>query len=236
MTNSVVHYVNVTAAYSNAVLVALLPHFSDFAQRTELKTPVPIAAPHIREFRVNPTAGIVGGALTLTNGFRFWFGSGVVDSFHAPRDFFVAQVAETVPEFYGQLRMTENEAVLFAKETIKRLGYREVDVCQDWPMRVRGPFWVKTNCIPFYQIKWEAPDDTGFTQVSIDAEKREIVGVDLDTKRIRKPPPTIDVVPELLSDYRKRIQRESRALDTNASTADLLQLRLRPPVEPKQDE
>jgi len=52
-------FVKMTAIYSNAVLTAILPDISDFAQRAELRTN-PIDPSEVRVFRCDPRKGEVG--------------------------------------------------------------------------------------------------------------------------------------------------------------------------------
>jgi hypothetical protein len=51
-----VQFVHITPQYSNAVLKALLPHFTDFARRMRLDVPLPLAGRQLRKFQVDPTA------------------------------------------------------------------------------------------------------------------------------------------------------------------------------------
>ena len=213
-----VQFVHVTPEYSNAVLKVLLPRFSDFARRMRLDVPMPLAPGHIREFRANPTAGVVGAALWLTNGYHMVFSFGVVDFFRTPRDYLQIQDFSNISEYYGTLRMTKEEAIALAKKTIADLGYELNDVARDWPMKVWGPGKQGTNMIPFYEVLWEEPEEGWHTYVHIDGEHRRVVGLFLDVRKIRGPDPRVDVQPELESDYRKRIgdARSNMFIRTNA--------------------
>jgi hypothetical protein len=213
-----VQFVHATPEYSNAVLKVLLPRFTDFARRMGLDVPLPLTSRHIREFRTNPTAGVVGAALWLTNGYHMVFSFGVVDSFRTPRDYLQIQDFSAVPEYYGTLRMTKEEAIALAKKTIADLGYKLSDVAYDWPMKVWGPGKQGTNVIPFYEVRWEEPEEGWHTYVHIDGENKRVVGLSLDVRKIRGPDPRVDVQPELQSDYRKRMKAagSSMFLRTNA--------------------
>ena len=213
-----VQFVHVTPEYSNAVLKVLLPRFSDFARRMRLDVPMPLAPGHIREFRANPTAGVVGAALWLTNGYHMVFSFGVVDFFRTPRDYLQIQDFSNISEYDGTLRMTKEEVIALAKKTIAVLGYELNDVARDWPMKVWGPGKQGTNMIPFYEVLWEEPEEGWHTYVHIDGEHRRVVGLFLDVRKIRGPDPRVDVQPELESDYRKRIgdARSNMFIRTNA--------------------
>jgi hypothetical protein len=202
-----VQFIHITPEYSNAVLKVLLPRFTDFARRMALDIPLPLTTGHVRKFQANPTAGVVDGALWLTNGYHMVFGFGVVDSFRTPRDYILIQDLGSISEYYGTLRMTKEEAVTLAMKTIADLGYKLSDVARDWPMKVWGPGKQGTNVIPFYEVRWEEPEEGWFTSVDIDGEHRRVVGLTLDVRKIRGPDPRVDVQPELESDYRNRIRQ-----------------------------
>ena len=51
--------IHMTAAYSNAVLVAILPHVSDFAKKLDLPIPQPITATQVLKSRPSPYQGRV---------------------------------------------------------------------------------------------------------------------------------------------------------------------------------
>ena len=89
--NGIFDLVQMTATYSNAVLVAILPHFTDVAQKLELPFPTPITQSEIRRSFCDPRAGEIGGWVALTNGYQFWYEKGHVRMFHSPRDYFILQ-------------------------------------------------------------------------------------------------------------------------------------------------
>ena len=104
-------FVQMTVTYSNAVLLAILPHFTHVARTLELPIPGPITQSEISYYFCDPHVGEVGGWVVLTNGYQFWFGKGHVRMFHSPHDFFVLQDPDLIPKLYGHLRMNRKEAV-----------------------------------------------------------------------------------------------------------------------------
>jgi len=81
--------IHITATYSNALLVAILPHVSDFSKKLELPIPQPITVAQVRRFNLNPYNGHLSGSVVLTN--RYWFAfdeGGYVVSFRSPDNFF----------------------------------------------------------------------------------------------------------------------------------------------------
>jgi hypothetical protein len=83
--------IHMTLEYSNAVLVALLPVFSDFARKLELPISTPITCESVGQFAPRRLPGDVGGTLRLTNGWRFDYFRGYVDSFEATKNYLDGQ-------------------------------------------------------------------------------------------------------------------------------------------------
>lgn len=97
-------FVQVTAAYSNAVLVAILPQVSDFSQQLDLPVHTPITFGQVARFHCDPRKGQIGGWLKLTNGFEFWYFQGHVNRFASPQCWYRPQEPEAAPSFFGQLK------------------------------------------------------------------------------------------------------------------------------------
>jgi len=116
--------IHMTATYSNALLVAILPHVSDFAKKLDLPVIQPITTEQVARFAPNRYKGHVGGGIWLTNGYWFLFTQRCVDSFRSPANWFFEQdPAANSKDYLGQTRMTTNEIVAFAREALLKLGY-----------------------------------------------------------------------------------------------------------------
>src|SRR5690606_13220126 len=103
--------IQMTAAYSNAVLLAIMPHITDVAKNLDLPMIRPVQPPHVERFVCDPRKGSIGGWVTLTNGYKFWFLDGHIDMMASPNCYFHLQDPDEIPRFYGVRRMTEAEAV-----------------------------------------------------------------------------------------------------------------------------
>ncbi|NGO38869.1 hypothetical protein G4L39_05595 [Limisphaera ngatamarikiensis] len=207
-------WIHVTVEYSNAVLVALLPIFSDFAKKLDLPIPTPITSEHVQRFvtggPVIPGYPIdVRGYLILTNGWRFWYSLGHVDSFEAPRNYFTEQDPDRVAEYVGSLNMTRREAVALAREMLKRMGYAEkLPQTSKRPTKFDGPFKWRGQTLPYYRIEWEWNTGTQFHYVefNIDAQKKQVTKFACASTNLCAKPPEIGVKPELRSEYLKRVR------------------------------
>ncbi len=204
--------IHVTMQYSNAVLVALLPHFSDFARKLDLPVPHPITTSHVQRF-VTGGPVIEGhpidvkGHLVLTNGYEFWYSWGHVTGFSSPRDYYAAQDVDRVPEFFGTLRLDQSEAVALARKALTSVGYaKHLPMLRKNPSEVRGPKNYKHDIIPHYYLVWRSEDrGQGYVKVTIDGEEGLVTSLSVSATNLWRTPPPIDGVPEMESQYRKRV-------------------------------
>src|SRR5882724_7496742 len=119
--------IHITAAYSNAVLVAILPHVSDCAKQLDLPIAQPITVQQVARFNTMPYPDFVGGGLWLTNGYTFVFEWGYVNGFHSPNDWFSEQDIVNLERYAGKDNMTTNEAIELARSSLTKLGYKPAD-------------------------------------------------------------------------------------------------------------
>ncbi|MDH7502106.1 MAG: hypothetical protein QHJ82_05240 [Verrucomicrobiota bacterium] len=205
--------IHVTLQYSDAVLTALLPIFSDFAKKLELPVPVPITVGHVQHFNtrgpVIPGYPIdVRGYLVLTNGWRFWYALGHVDSFESPENFYTLQDLDRVPEYVGTLKMSKREAVKLARDTLKKMDYAEkLPQTSKQPKKVAGPLKWRGETLPYYEVewKWKTGDKERVIRFNIDGQERKVTKFFSATTNLWSEAPRVDVVPELESEYRKRV-------------------------------
>jgi len=102
--------VKVTAQYSNAVLVAVLPYFSNVSKELDLPTPHPITQADIAQFHVLPFREMTASA-RLKNGCVFNFTFGFVETYVSPRSPLSSHLQHDTPTPNFQKPMTEQEAV-----------------------------------------------------------------------------------------------------------------------------
>lgn len=207
--------VHITATYSNAVLVAMLPHFSDFTRKLELPLPVPITTNHVRRCNVMPYKGRIEGSIILTNGYWFTFRyRGYVESFRAPNNWFFGgeYALAHLGEYLGETHMTTNEIVTFARDTLHKLGYPPELTGANATPKLEGP-WNLTQGghVPQCRVTWESGSDEENSdhtkvKVEINTQEKTLVGLNLyfaQTNNVGVPL-KVDVEPELESEFKKR--------------------------------
>jgi len=202
-----------TAVYSNAVLVAILPQVSDFAKRLNLPIPQPITASQVVEFRPNRYKGEIGGGLMLSNHFWFSYADGHVMSFKSPDNFFSEDDPVANWQHYvGKENMTTNEAIALVRQSLRDLGYDPRELHADGPpTSVQFPFDFQGKHIPQFQMRWEssetnsAGEDTSVSlHFDMDLDKKAFTQIVLISRKLRRPPPKVDVEPELESHFQER--------------------------------
>lgn len=149
--------IQVTAQYSNAVLLVLLPFIGDFVKRTELGVPLPITIQQVQQFKCDPRKGHVGGSVLLTNGFRFVFDDGHVALFESPKAYSFLQDPERIPEFYGPVNIDEATALAIARKALLSLEGRAIADLVNQRPKVISPPSVEGNLVPRYQFQWMMP-------------------------------------------------------------------------------
>ena len=208
--------IHMTATYSNAMLVAILPHISDSVKQLDLQIAQPIIIAQVDRFNPSPYRDNVGCGLWLTNRYWFCFENGYVSGFRSPDDWFTIQDFENVERFAGKESMTTNDAIELARSSFGKLGNKLNDFQMNvQPTRLEGPIdSKKIGHVPYCRVVWESPEantreesaHSYKIQFDIDMQRKLVVGMSLSSTNFWRPDPKIGVEPELESDYLKRIQ------------------------------
>ena len=121
--------------------------------------------------------------------------------------------------------MTTNEVISMARDTLTKLGYKpELTRSYETPV-LEGPFDIKKGHVPYCRVIWEWPKtenlvDLNQIKIEINMDLKTLVGLDLSfsrTNKLASTPIHVDVVPELESDYQKRMKASGKMfINTNA--------------------
>jgi hypothetical protein len=147
----------VTAQYSNAVLVAVMPYVAEFAKKLELPVPQPVTIGQVAEFKCSPRGDLFGGRVILTNGYEFAFLHGHIEMYRNPRSYCELQDPDLVPKFFGPVKLKEKDAIRVAHDAIKKLGYTDAMLDADRPPRVTLPARVGKEYVARYRVWWGTP-------------------------------------------------------------------------------
>jgi hypothetical protein len=214
--------IHMTAAYSNAVLVAALPYISDFAKKLNLPIEQPVATNQVKWSYDAPYRHYVFGTVILKN--RDWFSvnhRGFIDGFRTATNFFADQELsdQSILKFFGKDNMTTNEVVSMARETMVKLGFPSALTHTADTPDVTGPFDLHAlgrpeGHVPYCQVAWSWPQgeknlrNLNTLTIQVNMETKQLVGytfIPSVTNLMMTTPLTVDMPTELESDYRKRI-------------------------------
>lgn len=201
--------IHITATWSNAVLVALLPHFSDCSKQLNLPIPTPITMSQVAEFHPPMDTGEFESALWLTNGYIFHYLNGAVTGFNSLHDdWYIQQDIDGLERFVGKDNMTTNEAIELARNSFVKLGYKPADFQMDGPpTEISAPIELdKKGHVPFCKITWQNltnRENYHLLEFHVNMNQRRLLGMALVGQKLWRPLPKVDVTPELEADYQK---------------------------------
>jgi len=197
-------FVEITAQYSNAVLVAVMPYLTDFAQKLNLPLQTPVTPAMVQHFKCDARRGHVGGLITLTNLSQFTFLDGRVCIYRSPRSFYSCQDPGRISEFYGTVKIKQQAALRIARGTIKKMGYTERIFHAETAPKITPPEKIGYHVVPRYLFQWLDPNWQGsktvmpaLLTVEVNASDGQIEMVTICNNQTQRPGPKVDVEPPL---------------------------------------
>jgi hypothetical protein len=198
--------IQVTAQYSNAVMLAIMPHVADFAKQLDLPLQQPVTVAQVQYFGCSPRTDLVGGRVVLTNGFEFAVLHGRVEMFRTPRSYYELNDFDLLPTFIGPVKLKEKDALKIAHDAIRKLGYSDATVCADRAPVVKPPPKIDKKFVPRYKITWKDPtrgsnpkEPPTSVEFEIDATSGQIQMMVLFNPNTWRPDPKIDVRTQVVS-------------------------------------
>lgn len=189
------HYIKITPEYSNAVLKAVLPCFSDAAKKLGLPVPDPITPADLAGIHILPFREMTV-SIMLKDGWAFEYMFGYVNLIANGRGYSALQDPGEIPRYYGQVKMTKAEAIQFARDSLKKLGINLEDVFADQEPRVTLPVKIGTNTVPHYEVEWIDPrSDFHSVDIHINANAKQIERLSLFNKHLARSRLPIVVIP-----------------------------------------
>ncbi|HLX72872.1 MAG TPA: hypothetical protein VKV04_24880 [Verrucomicrobiae bacterium] len=201
---------HITAAWSNAVLVALLPHFSDCAKQLNLPIPTPITISQVARFMPPIEADVFEVGLWLTNGYQFHYLNGAIAGFNSLHDdLYIQQDIDGLERFTGKDNMTTNEAINLARNSFVKLGYKLSDFHMDGPPTEFevAPDTERYGHVPFCKVTWQnrsSPTNYYYLEFHVNMNQKRLLGMSLVGQKLWRPIPKVDATPELETDYQKQ--------------------------------
>jgi hypothetical protein len=195
------HYIKITPEYSNAVLKAVLPCFSEAAKKLDLPVPKPMRGVDIARIHILPFRE-VAASIMLKDGWAFTYQFGRVSLIANSHAYSDLQNPDEIPLYYGKIKMTKVEAVRFARDSLKKLGISLKDAFAEQEPRVTMPVKIGTNTVPHYEIEWLDPR-SGFhcVDIHINGATKQIERLSLFGKNLERLQPKLNVIPTPKPDW-----------------------------------
>jgi hypothetical protein len=187
-------WVRVTAEYSNAVLVAVLPYIADVAQKLDLPVPHPVTVNQVVHCSVLPNRR-VEAEIGIEGGWVFAFSRGYVETIQSDRSYHMLQDPDEIPKFFGEVKMSKTEAVQLARDTLKKLEIPLEAVFAEQEPQIDEPHKMGTNTIPYYYVSWLDPRGGTSVEIEINGNIRRLERLMFRSKSLERAPPKITIVP-----------------------------------------
>jgi len=112
--------IRVTAEFSNAAVVAVMPYIADVAQKLDLPVSRPVTAEHVVHCSITPLRNW-GVEIGINGAWVFAFDRGYVNTIQGPNEFFLIQDFDRIPDYFGEVKITKVDAVKLARDTLMKL-------------------------------------------------------------------------------------------------------------------
>jgi len=196
---SVSDLIQVTAQYSNAVMVAVLPYFSDVAKKLDLPVPQPITQTDVAKVHFLPFLSTASRdtavSILLKDGWAFTYEFGCVHLIADSHGYSALQDPDGISKYYGRDAINEEEAVQLARSALKKLGIPLEDVFAEQEPLVTLPLKIGTNIVPHYEIKWLDPRGSDSVDIHINGNTKQIERLYLVNKNLERSQLKINVIP-----------------------------------------
>jgi len=216
-------FIEATANFSNAVVVAMMPYVSDVAKKLDLPLPQPITQQQMVSGGPNAifetrNGEMMGCGFEVKGGWIFGFQEGHLAHFETTNSFYTLQNPDEIPRLVGKVKMSKEEAVQMARNTLKNLDIPLEAIFAEQEPHVRMPAKTRTGIVPHYLIKWLSPRSSADSESWSESVEIEING---NAKRVeyitiahnanlRRPWPKFDAAPVL---------RKKKSLSANTDYA-----------------
>ena len=191
--SSSVEFIRVGSEFSNAVLVAVLPYITDVAKKLELPLTQPLIE-HVTECSIKPTRNW-GAEVGFDCGWVFAFSQGYVQTIQSDHSFTMLQEPEQIARYFGELRMSRDEAIELARDSLKKLDIDLESVFAEQEPSVGGPRRIGANTVPHYQVTWPNPEGGSSVEIEINGNLKRVERIQLRNKILECALPKLSVIP-----------------------------------------
>jgi hypothetical protein len=160
--------VNVT----NLVLLAILPHFNEFARKLDLSMPLPVTTNEVKVIHVGNTYPSLRASVVFQNGHVFDFESGHITWYRSPYSADASFGRADLKRSTYAFNVSEEEATIRARQCAQALGSSLEELYMDL-----APEISIDSSYPRYMFTWYRPNSMGSpaVEVEIDAVSNTVV-------------------------------------------------------------
>jgi hypothetical protein len=187
-----IELIRVTSEFSNAVLVAVMPYVADVAQKLDLPLPRPLTVQQVTECSITPTRKW-GVEISVEGGWVFAFAQGYVRTIQSSHCYTMLQDPDEIPRFFGELRMSKEEAVVMARDALRKLNIPMESVFAEQEAVVGGPQKVANYLVPFYDVMWADPRGGASVEIEVNADAKRLERIQLRNASLEEPLPKLGV-------------------------------------------
>ncbi len=179
--------------WTNMVLSAILPEFSDAAAKLKLPVPIPITQADVTRFHCSQIEKHLSVKVWLRSGPSLWYAYGGVTAVELPSAYYKLQDPRDIPKFFGTPKLGEAECLEIALKAVEALGY--TNVLRGLPPTnvEKGPE-LDGQKVPRYNFHWRDTIDDGrviTADVEVDSEKGAVKDLFLVGRAFRRPEPAV---------------------------------------------
>lgn len=185
-----IELIRVTSEFSNAVLVAVMPYVADVAQKLELPVPRPLTIQHVTQCSITPTRKW-GVEISVEGDWVFAFAQGYVRTIQSSHCYTTLQDPDEIPRFFGEVRMSKGEAVVMARDALKKLNVPIESVFAEQDPVVGGPQKIGNHVVPYYDVMWTDPRGGASVDIEVNADAKRLERIQLRNTSLEKPLPTL---------------------------------------------
>jgi len=203
---------------TNLILVAILSHCTDFANKLDLPLNLPLAKNDVKAFQILNTFPSLHATIVLTNSHSFDFISGHVMAYRSPLAIEAGLGHPDTNHWGRKPTMNKEEGLAFARQSVKKLGYSLEDLYMDLDPKVEGPFGY-----PNYTFTWYEPNagDSPSVEIEVNCADKQIVQFHAyELIPIHDPEPDIPGLKELAQEDRRRQLQRIPGLENNELAKD----------------
>ena len=216
--------IHIDTVYSNAVVNFFVSQAKEGLKKMNFTASESADFGKVTRSAINQR-GYFQGALFLSNDWSFSFDNkGYLSKIATPDAFFGRNWYNNKEKFYGTNRMTTNEIVKLAEESLKKFGYDLQSYTNNMTsFSMEGPFGPNSipndeHEFPYVLVNWAGsnPDPYFMFQVELNTDKKEVVNIEAYVNCFnesdKRPAFEIGVIPETEAAYQARIQKEKEAV------------------------